>query len=157
MRQRTAHLNAEAAKWQLFELDERAEICEPLDCADSGNIVTRLIRAVDADAARERFAASIARMQALAPAAEITIESASEIVFRLHGLEFARACSRQFPARSAMLKPSSSASGPPNMCSTKTTKRCSAIWSTHLGAAPPRRLAHQPALPSGSRALAGIA
>ena len=43
-------------------------------------------------AARERFAASIARIHALAPAAEITVESASEIVFRLYGLEFARAC-----------------------------------------------------------------
>jgi len=91
VRQRTAHLNAEAAKWQIFELDERSEICEPVDSADSGNIMTRLTRAVDAHAARERFAASIARIHALAPAAEITVESASEIVFRLYGLEFARA------------------------------------------------------------------
>ena len=91
VRQRTAHLNAAAAKWQIFELDERSEICEPVDFADSGNLLTRLTRAVDARAARERFAASIARIQALAPAAEITIESATEIVFRLYGLEFARA------------------------------------------------------------------
>jgi hypothetical protein len=47
---------------------------------------------VDAEGARQRFAASIARIHALAPAAEITVESASEIVFRLFGLEFARAC-----------------------------------------------------------------
>ncbi len=92
VRQRVAHLSADAAKWQLFELDERSEICEPVDSADSGNVITRLTRAVDAQAARERFAASIARIHALAPAAEITIESASEIVFRLYGLEFARAC-----------------------------------------------------------------
>jgi hypothetical protein len=92
VRQRAAHLNAEAAKWQIFELDERSEICEPVDSADSGNIMTRLTRAVDAQALRERFAASIACIHALAPAAEITIESASEIVFRLYGLEFARAC-----------------------------------------------------------------
>jgi len=91
LRQRAAHLNAEAAKWQIFELDERSEICEPVDFADSGNFMTRLTRAVDGQAARERFAASIARIHALAPAAEITIESASEIVFRLYGLEFARA------------------------------------------------------------------
>jgi hypothetical protein len=91
VRQRAAHLNAEAAKWQIFELEERSEICEPVDSADSGNILTRLTRAVDAQAARERFAASIERIHALAPAAEITIESASEIVFRLYGLEFARA------------------------------------------------------------------
>jgi hypothetical protein len=71
---------------------ERSELCEPLDLADTGNIVTRLTHAVDAEGARQRFAASIARIHALAPAAEITVESASEIVFRLFGLEFARAC-----------------------------------------------------------------
>ncbi|MGC2112560.1 MAG: hypothetical protein WA655_23780 [Candidatus Korobacteraceae bacterium] len=91
VRQRAANLNAEAAKWQLFELDERSEICEPLDAADSGNIITRLTHAVDVPAARARFATSIASIRALAPAAEITVESATEIVFRLYGLEFARA------------------------------------------------------------------
>jgi hypothetical protein len=91
-RQRMVHLNAEAAKWQIFELDERSEICEPIDAADSGNILTRLTRAVDAEAARWRFAGSIARVHALAPAAEITVDSTAEIVFRLFGLEFARAC-----------------------------------------------------------------
>jgi hypothetical protein len=96
-RQRVAHLNAEAAKWQIFELDERSEICEPMDAADSGNIVTRLTRAVDIEAARRRFAASIARVHALAPAAEIGVDSAAEIVFRLFGLEFARACMTPSP------------------------------------------------------------
>lgn len=91
VRQRAAHLNAQAAKLQIFELDERSEICGPVDFTDSGNVNTRLTRAVDVRAARERFAASIARIHALAPAAETTIESASEIVFRLYGLEFARA------------------------------------------------------------------
>jgi hypothetical protein len=91
VRQRMAHLNRDAAKWQLFELDERAETCVPLDCNDSGNIVTRLVRAVDVPAAHARFAASIARVQALAPDCEAHVESPSEIVFRLHGLEFARA------------------------------------------------------------------
>lgn len=91
VRQRAAYLDPDVAKWQLYELDERAETCEPVDLADTGNIIGRLTRAVDAAAAHERFAASIARIQTLAPAAEITIESPSEIVFRLHGLEFARA------------------------------------------------------------------
>ena len=63
-----------------------------LDLADTGNIVTRLTHALDAETVRQRFAASLARIQALAPAAEITVDSASEIVFRLFGLEFARAC-----------------------------------------------------------------
>lgn len=91
VRERMAHLNRGAAKWQLYELDERAATCAPLDCDDSGNIVTRLARAVDASAARARFAASIARMKAIAPGSEACVESATEIVFRLHGLEFARA------------------------------------------------------------------
>jgi hypothetical protein len=91
VRQRMAHLNRDAAKWQLYELDERAETCEPVDCADSGNIVTRLVRAVDESAAHARFAESIARMQAIAPDCEAHVESPTEIVFRLHGLEFARA------------------------------------------------------------------
>ncbi len=91
IRQRMAHLNRSAAKWELYELDERAETCSPLDCDDSGNISTRLVRAVDAPAARARFAASIARIHAIAPAAEAYVDSASEISFRLHGLEFARA------------------------------------------------------------------
>jgi len=91
-RQRAANLDADAAKWQFFELDERSEICEPIDSADCGNIITRLTHAVDVPAARDRFAASVARIQALVPAAEVTVKSASEIVFRLYGLEFARAC-----------------------------------------------------------------
>jgi len=91
LRQRMAHLDPDAAKWQLYELDERAEVCAQLDCEDSGNIVTRLMRAVDGAATRARFAGSIARIQKIAPGCEPYIESPSEIVFRLHGLEFARA------------------------------------------------------------------
>ena len=53
--------------------------------------MTRLTRAVDRQAAHDRFGASIARIRQLVPAAEVSIESASEIVFRLYGLEFARA------------------------------------------------------------------
>lgn len=91
VRQRMAYLDREAARWELYELDERAETCAPLDCNDSGNIITRLVRSVDADAVRTRFAASIARIRAITPNAENCIDSASEIVFRLRGLEFARA------------------------------------------------------------------
>jgi len=92
VRQRAANLNGDAAKWLLYELDERSERCEAIDVADSGNIITRLTRAVDVPAARERFATSIARIYGMAPTAEITVDSASEVVFRLYGLEFARAC-----------------------------------------------------------------
>ena len=91
VRQRAANLDHDLAKWQLYELEERSEICEAIDVGDSGNIISRLTRAVDVQAAADRFAASIARVRELAPAANVTIESASEIVFRLYGLEFARA------------------------------------------------------------------
>jgi hypothetical protein len=91
VRQRAAHLDADAARWQLYELDESSECCEEVDIADTGNIISRLTRAIDVASARERFAASIARINALVPAAAITVESPFEIVFRLHGLEFARA------------------------------------------------------------------
>ena len=84
-------LDRDAAKWQIYELDERAETCAPSDCDDSGNIVTRLVRAIDVAAAHARFAASIARIKSLAYEWEVHVESPSEIVFRLHGLEFARA------------------------------------------------------------------
>lgn len=92
LRQRAAHLNCDAAKWQMYELDERSEICEPLETSDSGNIVSHLTRAVDVAGARERFAASVERVRGLAPGVEMTVGSPSEVVFRLHGLEFARAC-----------------------------------------------------------------
>ncbi|HUI85057.1 MAG TPA: hypothetical protein VL240_12580 [Candidatus Binatia bacterium] len=91
VRQRAANLNHDAAGWQIYELDERSEICEPIDTGDAGNILSRLTRAVDRQTAEERFAASISRIRSLVPAAEVAVESASEIVFRLHGLEFARA------------------------------------------------------------------
>ncbi len=89
--QRAAHLDAAAAKWQLYEFDERAETTDAVDLADTGNVLSRLTRAVDAAATQEKFAASIERIRALVPAAEVSAESASEIVFRLYGLEFARA------------------------------------------------------------------
>ncbi len=91
VRERMAHLDRAAARFQLFELNERDHTIEELDTADRGNIATRLVRCVDEAAARERFAATIARVLALVPEAEIAVISPAEIAFRLHGLEFARA------------------------------------------------------------------
>lgn len=91
LRIRLAHLNRQAAKLQLFELDERDESLNEIDWSDYGNISTRLVRCPDAAAARERFAATVRRIRAVVPQAEIGVVSSSEIVFRLHGLEFARA------------------------------------------------------------------
>ncbi len=53
--QRMAHLDQNAAKWQIFQLAERAESCEELDYRDHGNLATHLVRAVDPQSARERF------------------------------------------------------------------------------------------------------
>ncbi len=91
IKERIAHLNPHAAKWQLYELKERdAELME-IDVSDRGNIATRMVHAADEDATRERFADSIARIRDLMPEAEIAILSSAEIAFRRHGLEFARA------------------------------------------------------------------
>jgi hypothetical protein len=90
VRMRMAHLHREMAKWELFELDERAETLEAVDSADTGNISTRLLRCADESIARERFAGSIAKIRALVPLVEEVVISAGEIAFRLHGLEFAR-------------------------------------------------------------------
>ncbi len=89
--QRMAHLDQSAVKWQLYQAGERAETCEEVDFRDHGNLATRLVRAVDPQATRDRFAASIARIDELVPYADVSVESSTEIVFRLYGLEFARA------------------------------------------------------------------
>ena len=87
---RLAHLNHAAAKFQLFEFDERGESSVQIDLADHGNIQTRLVRMPDAAQVRSRFAAIESKIMALAPQTEIVVISATELAFRLHGLELAR-------------------------------------------------------------------
>jgi hypothetical protein len=91
VRERMAHLNRAVAHWQLYELDEREGELVEVDTADRGNIATRLIHCLDRAATRERFAASIQRVLAVAPDADVVVLSAAEIAFRLRGLEVARA------------------------------------------------------------------
>jgi hypothetical protein len=91
VRERMSNLNHAAAKFELYELNEREQTIEQLDCSDRGNIKTRLVRCVDESAARSRFAGSIEKVLRPAPEAEVVVLSATEIAFRLHGLEFARA------------------------------------------------------------------
>src|SRR3954462_562235 len=88
---RLAHLNYEAAKFQLVEFDERDESSTQIDLADHGNIQTRLVRLPDAAQIRSRFEATLNKMMAMAPQGEVTVISPTEISFRLHGLELARA------------------------------------------------------------------
>jgi hypothetical protein len=91
VRERMAHLNHAAAKWRLFELDERNDSVIEMDCSDRGNVKTRLAHAPNQAAALERFAESIVRVQRVLPNCEVAVLSAAEIAFRWRGLEFARA------------------------------------------------------------------
>jgi hypothetical protein len=91
VRERLANLNREAAKWRLFELDERHDALVEIDCTDRGNVSTRLIHVTDETAARERFRHSMARINTILPNCEVAVLSAAEIAFRWRGLEFARA------------------------------------------------------------------
>ena len=91
VRERMANLNPAAAKWRLFELDERHDAMVEIDCADRGNVATRLLPAPDECAALSRFEESIGRIRKLLPGCEVAVLSAAEIAFRWRGLEFARA------------------------------------------------------------------
>jgi hypothetical protein len=91
VRERMANLNRDAAKWALYELDERHDALVEIDCADRGNVATRLVHATDEEAARQRFRESIDRVQGVLPNCEVGVLSAAEVVFRWRGLEFARA------------------------------------------------------------------
>src|SRR5579875_840105 len=89
-------MNAAAAQWELYDLDERTEELSPCDPADQGNLRTRLVHLPDGSAARERFALAISEVMALVPPAdrdrvEQRLRSTAELAFLLHGLEFARA------------------------------------------------------------------
>ena len=90
VRDRMANLNPMAAKWNLFELDERHDALTRIDCSDRGNVATRLVQATNEDAAQERFAESVAKIRGILPNCEIAVLSAAELAFRWRGLEFAR-------------------------------------------------------------------
>ncbi len=100
VRERMAHLDPDAAKWQLYELEERDAALQEMDCSDRGNVATRLVHCPEPATAQERFAGSIGRVRSLFSevegpevdaAVEIAVLSRSEIGFRFRGLEFARA------------------------------------------------------------------
>ena len=91
VRERMANLHCGAAKWRLFEFDERHDAVFEIDCSDRGNVATRLVHATNETAALERFAESIRRVQTVLPNCEVAVLSPAEIAFRWRGLEFARA------------------------------------------------------------------
>ncbi|HTU59703.1 MAG TPA: hypothetical protein VMF89_14730, partial [Polyangiales bacterium] len=93
---RMAWLNADAAQWELYELDAMSEDLQQRDLADTGNLRTRLVHHPDPGRAAERFAGAIEQVLGLAPSpdrarVEQRLRSTSELAFLLHGLEFARA------------------------------------------------------------------
>lgn len=88
---RMHYLNRTAAHFELFEVDERAEELAALDLSDQGNIATRLVRCPDSRRVEQRFAAAVERVRADVPECETVVLSSTELGFRLHGLEFARA------------------------------------------------------------------
>jgi hypothetical protein len=90
-RERMAHLNPDAAKWQLYELDEQQDSLTKIDVLDRGNLQTRLVHLAEEESVHQRFVEPIARIHEWMPEAEMAILSAGEVAFRCHGLEFARA------------------------------------------------------------------
>jgi hypothetical protein len=93
---RMAWLNADAAQWELYELDQASEELTQRDPADTGNLRTRLVHHPDPTAAAERFARAIEQVLELVPQhehhrVEQRLRSTAELAFLLHGLEFARA------------------------------------------------------------------
>ena len=99
VRARMAHLNPSAAKWQLYELEERSDEITEIEVFDRGNVSTRLVRCVDESEVERRFAEPIALVRTLMPEAEVARLSSAEVAFRCHGLEFARSRLTAQPGR----------------------------------------------------------
>lgn len=91
VRERMAHLNRHAAKWHLYEFEEQQDELKELDVSDCGNVATRLVQCPNDAAAKDRLASAVEQIYAIMPEAEVAVLSPSEIAFRCHGLEFARA------------------------------------------------------------------
>ncbi len=90
-RERMAHLHQGAAKWQLYELENRDDRLKEIEVSDGGNVRTRLVYCTDEGQVMERFGEAIRKVRELMPEAEIGVISPAEIAFRCHGLEFAKA------------------------------------------------------------------
>src|SRR5581483_5699613 len=91
VRERMAHLDRSAAAFELYEHDQREGTLDAIETGDRGNIATRLVQRPNEAGLRERLAEAVARVLALAPQAETTVLSSSEIGFSCNGLEFGRA------------------------------------------------------------------
>lgn len=95
VRARMRWLDPKAAKWELYELDERTEELRRLDIEDTGNLHASLVHAFNQQSAIERHQPAIDHLfnlltPGLRAATEVRPRSASEVAFLLHGLEYAR-------------------------------------------------------------------
>jgi hypothetical protein len=91
VRERMACLSQAAAKWELYELNQREHSAVRVDLADRGNLATRLVQFTQPQAAYERFSSAVACIRELMPECEVVALSPAELGFRRFGLEFARA------------------------------------------------------------------
>jgi hypothetical protein len=92
---RLAWMHPRAAKWELYELDEKTEELYRRDPSDQGNVDSHLVHAPNTAAAEERFRSAIQLVRALLPPdaaehMEIVFRSGSELGLLWNGLEFAR-------------------------------------------------------------------
>jgi hypothetical protein len=92
---RAAWLNTSAAKYSLYELDERSEELAEVDCTRSGNLHVKLVHAFDPRSAIDRCRTALDRVlglldPGLKAAAEVRANGPAEVSLALHGLEFAR-------------------------------------------------------------------
>ena len=95
VRERLAWMHADAAKWELYTLDELRETLEPAEETEQGNLRAHLVTAFNPAAVVERSRASIEQVLALLEIedrarVEVLPRSTTELSLRLHGLEFAR-------------------------------------------------------------------
>lgn len=90
VRERTARMNPELAKWELYEFDERSDEVRQAELNDHGNVRTRLVHHPDNETIFRRFGGPIALVRSIMSEAEIAVLSPVEIAFRRYGLEFAR-------------------------------------------------------------------
>lgn len=124
---RMAWLNQDAAKWDLWELDQSTEEMTQHDAADQGNMRTRLVHLPDPDAAKERFASSTEQVMQLIPAeehqrVEQRLRSSSELAFLLHGMEFARIRAGFAPNSFTQIMEITAGVGPAEMPLTDSTR-----------------------------------
>ncbi len=92
---RMAWMSERAAKWELYELDEKNEELFLRDHESQGNLDSRLIHAPNTSAAQERFQPAVERVRASLPPnaaaeMEVVFRSGSEVGLLWNGLEFAR-------------------------------------------------------------------